>query len=337
MTVSWVTVLVAGVPSVYEAVESYYDPRKRYLLRKRRKQKAEAKHAHRQINPWPTSDLDRSPFRKFADKCDRFLGPLCDFQAITSIAIIISGWAQIETIDFYHEELVISYWWLTINSFWAGRANYLDFDSEDDEVRIGIRRLTILCSCIFGLSFQGYIIRREYRGWNDDGGPCYRFLDGSSPIPWMVGVGLFSIALLSTLFERTRKLNEWYYNGIESVNKDLRQWYENSQGNHNKSSSRGIQTWLKGKVAGICRSLWFAFVLWLSVWSYGDSFRPAAWVFYALFNTWTTFDIISQWHLNQAMIKDEEERKIRSFGQVLPLVLIGALIFNAVDVLRGKQ
>ena len=177
----------------------------------------------------------------------------------------------------------MAYWWLTLNSFWTGRADYLDFDSKDDKIRMLVRRVTIFCSCILGLSFQGYIIVRE-ETWNDNGGPCYRYQDGSSPIPWMVGLCLFCIALLSVTFEKTRKLNKWYFDSIGSVSKRLKKWYENSHRTLDESISQSAGAPASQRIlkrltasfvvafASICRGFWFVLVLWLAVWSYGDSF-----------------------------------------------------------------
>lgn len=36
---------------------------------------------------------------------------------------------------------------------------------------------------------------REENNWLDDGGPCDRYEDGSSPIPWMAGLALFCSGL----------------------------------------------------------------------------------------------------------------------------------------------
>lgn len=61
------------------------------------------------------------------------LGPLCDLQAITGAAILVSGFCQWNTITFYHRELVAAYWWLISNSFWSSRTAYMDdaFDQLD--------------------------------------------------------------------------------------------------------------------------------------------------------------------------------------------------------------
>jgi hypothetical protein len=96
------------------------------------------------------------PFCIIARKCQKLLGPLCDLQAITGIGIIIAGWAQIGTINYYHEELVIAYWWLTLNSFWTGRADYLVFDSKDDKIRVTGREASSPMSITSNNKWRGF-------------------------------------------------------------------------------------------------------------------------------------------------------------------------------------
>ncbi|KAI9699854.1 MAG: hypothetical protein M1820_007029 [Bogoriella megaspora] len=55
---------------------------------------------------------------------ENLLGGLCDRQIITGSAIILAGFAQISTISFYHESLIVDYWYLTLNSFWAARSTF---------------------------------------------------------------------------------------------------------------------------------------------------------------------------------------------------------------------
>ncbi|KAJ9220114.1 hypothetical protein DTO027B5_7162 [Paecilomyces variotii] len=296
IVVTWITIFVAGVPAIYEAVGSYQNPQKRYLFRATREGQTGRQY------PVFRSDLDLQSFGIIAAKFQKLIGPLCDLQVITGIGIIIASWSQIHTINYYHEQLVVTYWWLTLNSFWAGRVNYLNFDVEDDDIRILVRRVSILCSCVLGISFQGYIILQQ-QSWNDSLGPCYRYEDGSTPVPWMIGLCLFCIALLSATFRKTKIFVKWYLDSLELVNQRLKEWV-----------------------------LWFIVVLCLDLWSYGNSFAPMTWCFNAFFSAWDTFIAISTWRLNQTNMKGDESQM--SFGQVLPLCLIGSIMFSAVDIFR---
>ncbi|KAJ9206511.1 hypothetical protein DTO164E3_752 [Paecilomyces variotii] len=290
IVVTWITIFVAGVPAIYEAVEIF------------------------------RSDLDLQSFGIIAAKFQKLIGPLCDLQVITGIGIIIASWSQIHTINYYHEQLVVTYWWLTLNSFWAGRVNYLDFDVEDDDIRI------------------------LQRTWNDSQGPCYRYEDGSTPVPWMIGLCLFCIALLSATFRKTKIFVKWYLDSLEIVNQRLEEWYVTSQQTREKTISQSsglpaavpqfgqLKAYFMVALSLTCRVLWFIVVLCLDVWSYGNSFAPMTWCLNAFFSSWDTFIAISTWRLNQTNMKGDESQM--SFGQVLPLCLIGSIIFSAVDIFR---
>lgn len=43
---------------------------------------------------------------------------------MTGTAIIIAGLGQLPEISYYHEALIVQYWQLTLNSFWAARASH---------------------------------------------------------------------------------------------------------------------------------------------------------------------------------------------------------------------
>ncbi|KAJ9397815.1 hypothetical protein DTO282F9_5335 [Paecilomyces variotii] len=337
IVVTWITIFVAGVPAIYEAVESYQNPQKRYLFRATRECQTGRQY------PVFRSDLDLQSFGIIAAKFQKLIGPLCDLQVITGIGIIIASWSQIHTINYYHEQLVVTYWWLTLNSFWAGRVNYFDFDVEDDDIRILVRRVSILCSCVLGISFQGYIILQQ-QSWNDSLGPCYRYEDGSTPVPWMIGLCLFCIALLSATFRKTKIFVKWYLDSLELVNQRLKEWYATSQQTRDETISQSsgllaavpqfeqLKAYFMVALSLTCRVLWFIVVLCLDVWSYGNSFAPMTWCFNAFFSSWDTFIAISTWRLNQTNMKGDESQM--SFGQVLPLCLIGSIIFSAVDIFR---
>ncbi|KAJ9311860.1 hypothetical protein DTO271D3_7854 [Paecilomyces variotii] len=311
IVVTWITIFVAGVPAIYEAVESYQNPQKQYLFRATREGQTGRQY------PVFRSDLDLQSCI-IAAKFQELIGPL----------------------------LVVTYWWLTLNSFWAGRVNYLDFDVEDDDIRILVRRVSILCSCVLGISFQGHIILQQ-RTWNDSQGPCYRYEDGSTPVPWMIGLCLFSIALLSATFRKTKIFVKWYLDSLEIVNQRLEEWYVTSQQTREKTISQSsglpaavpqfgqLKAYFMVALSLTCRVLWFIVVLCLDVWSYGNSFAPMTWCFNAFFSSWDTFIAISTWRLNQTNMKGDESQM--SFGQVLPLCLIGSIIFSAVDIFSRRS
>ncbi|KAI6322108.1 hypothetical protein MCOR29_004901 [Pyricularia oryzae] len=120
-----------------------------------------------------------------AKQTREFLGNLCDLQILTGLAITIAGWTQHATISYYHQQLVLAYWSLALNSFWAARVQYLDVDSKNDdgtETRDTIRCIAVLCNYLVAMTFSIHVEIREQQAWDDDGGPCYSFLDGTSSL-----------------------------------------------------------------------------------------------------------------------------------------------------------
>ena len=43
------------------------------------------------------------------EKFKLLLGPMCNLEVITGLAIFIAGWSQIQTITYYHKQLVSDY------------------------------------------------------------------------------------------------------------------------------------------------------------------------------------------------------------------------------------
>lgn len=279
------------------------------------------------------------------------LGPLCDLQAVTGIAIIIAGWSQYGTINYYHSQLVLYYWYLTLNSFWASRVDYLNVTAQDDGFRMVVRRVAIFASCVLAVAFQIYVFILDNCSWSDDpkdwgegvtDGPCFRYQDGTSSIPWIIGIGLFSIALALSCFRQTQFLNTWYLEGTDSV----RKWLLKRSSRHWASVVTTVDIGSLPKVlkfvldilvllfGWLCVALYWLFLQWLSVWSYGDGFYPFTWVVYIAFNVWNTWDVMDIWTRNKSLIKDDEVKW--GFGQVLPLVMVLSVMFTAVDIFRGE-
>jgi hypothetical protein len=345
--------------------------------------------------PRPDELPDTIQRPEVVNKLERLLGPLCDLQAITGLSIVIAAIATRDTISFYHEQLVVSYWNITLNSFWASRAEFMNLDDntnqkggklelthtndenrsaaseselpnnlngnpvkkdKNKDLRVIVRRLSILASCILGVSFQIWSIMREWKKGARHGGQsgdCYNYRDGSSNWPWVVGLLLFCPALFLTLFKTTRTSVKNYL----QIMKDVKDWFldttiprkcnslkaARSRGNTgvspNTSTSTSTRSYrLAVRVQGNFLLLLlarFAFVLfwlsqvWLSVWAYGDTEYRITWWFYLGFCIWNSFDIISLHRLNRHLLGDNEFQW--GFGQVLPLVMLLAILYHILD------
>jgi hypothetical protein len=78
---------------------------------------------------------------------------LCDVQVITGTAIIIAGLVQIRTMTFYHQQFVMNYWFLTLNSFWAGRTAHLSQSDDNDDWHYWTKTAAIFCTDVLSAAF----------------------------------------------------------------------------------------------------------------------------------------------------------------------------------------
>ncbi|KAM7205905.1 hypothetical protein V8F33_000735 [Rhypophila sp. PSN 637] len=74
----------------------------------------------------------------------------------------------------------------------------------------------------------------------------------------------------------------------------------------------------------------FLLCQWLAIWCYGDGFYPLLWFCYFGFNVWNTISVISLLIMNHPLVDHEEMDW--GFGQVLPVVLLLAIVFVTLDV-----
>jgi hypothetical protein len=68
----------------------------------------------------------------------------------------------------------------------------------------------------------------------------------------------------------------------------------------------------------------------------GSGFYPFLWFLYLLFALWNTFDVISLRVMNHPLLHKSEQFGM-PFGQILPLVLILALVLGALDEYEGRR
>jgi hypothetical protein len=86
---------------------------------------------------------------------------LCDIQVVTGTAILIAGFVQINTMTFYHQQFVINYWFLTLNSFWAARNSNLGQSEDKDNWHYWTRNAAILCTDVLSAAFQVIIVPQQ--------------------------------------------------------------------------------------------------------------------------------------------------------------------------------
>jgi hypothetical protein len=98
---------------------------------------------------------------------------------------------------------VISYWSLTLNSFWAARAGDFLNDPDREIWYIRIRTAAIFCSVVLAVVYQSLAIRREQwpqtNQWDPfTSGFCFRTHDNSDTgqnLMWIIGLACYATYL----------------------------------------------------------------------------------------------------------------------------------------------
>lgn len=346
IAVAWLTVLVSVISTSYDCWLELKMKRNRLV---NQEQEHAANHGVEEVEAFPSRPT-HSKVHLLMMTSKSFLGPLCDLQAFTGTAIVIAGFSQWQTISFYHEALVATYWWLTLNSFFAGRVNYMDIDTDLEPKKVFIRRLAVLSSCILGLSFQCLVIVRENNRWDDDiDEHCYRWRDDTSIWPWIAGSSVYTATLLVVMVPQFRPKIEgyliWKDRKLQGLTDELvkqHDLFKLSTSQLSSPSAHSFTAW-SGRasrltcllLAALRLSVFWTTIQFLGIWSYGDGYLPLFVLAYFCFNIQNTFDVITLKTLNIDLIMEGDELKM-GFGQVLPLLLFVQLGFIFVDLWEGK-
>jgi hypothetical protein len=135
------------------------------------------------------------------------LDVLCDIQLVTGTAIMIAGIVQIHSLTFYHQQFVLCYWLLTLNSFWAARSGEMqsaeDDHDGDSEWHYWTRQIFIFITSVLSISYQLVIIPRQRDNWdNQVNGSCFISHDKSDyrqNFLWIAGLIIFALYILLVL------------------------------------------------------------------------------------------------------------------------------------------
>lgn len=101
---------------------------------------------------------DRPNTRTAAVLC---LNSLCDIQVVTSLAIMIAGLAQVSTMACYHQQLVMSYWYLTLNAFWTAKSGYfIKYGTKKSSWHQWSRKVFVFISVVLNVIFQIMVLPR---------------------------------------------------------------------------------------------------------------------------------------------------------------------------------
>jgi hypothetical protein len=147
---------------------------------------------------------------------------LCDVQVVTGTAIMIAGIVQKESLTFYHQQIVLNYWLLTLDSFWFARAGFINEGGEEDAWHYWTRLIAIFANSVLCIYYQLTTFPRQNDQWNSQiSGFCFISHDKSGyyqTFLWLAGLILFAaytfcelldglMAILSSLVAKTTSGN----------------------------------------------------------------------------------------------------------------------------------
>lgn len=295
---------------------------------------------------------------------------LCDIQVVTSTAICIAGFIQLQTMT-YHQQFVIEYCWLTLNSFWAGRTGQVDRTEGKTDWYYWTRTVVIFITVTLFSVFQAIVIPRQVEGnWNPvESRKCYITHDESADnqqYMWMAGSFFYAVYLflemisglvgffghrvgdgnetwMEEVFIRVRRKDKrlqerykmWVFWSLNRTDTQHELWldnYESSQQVITRRFPKGVHYPLKALLYLPLR-IWWAGHQFLALWSWGDSESTLLVAAYVGFAAWDTYDIIDMKISNKHLVKDEASW---GFGQVLPVILLLLIFLNVFDAIDGK-
>ncbi|KAH8698042.1 hypothetical protein GQ44DRAFT_832320 [Phaeosphaeriaceae sp. PMI808] len=336
---SWLTIVVALIPVYDELCWCIRERENPFLM-----------FDHRSMGKKP-------PLTTLVRHARKVLDALCDLQLITGTSILIAGLVQIKTISFYHQNFVLNYWWLTLNSFWAARAGYTMEDTQMEYWRLWIRRFSLFVSSTLSVVFQFHVILREKYEWGPlRSGYCYvshdRSADANSWI-WASGTALYALALLLSLSEPTMKwvkdVSEWQMESVRTLFNALPTRFNNIVAPKLAGKTGPWYVRVRTTSMSVILLLAHSFitvVTWLlvqfiAIWSYGIGFYALEVSIYIAFSAWDTWNLID-WKISNRILTvpqgpKENVEGIWGFGQVLSLAVLYTIVLQMVDIIRESS
>jgi hypothetical protein len=283
----------------------------------------------------------------------RLLVSLTDIQAITGLAIILTGMARFPSISYYHEQFASNLWWLTLNSLWVSRIDYNDNTEFMSTWRMQIRRITITLSVIIAAVFQIIIALREENYWDAlKAGRCYvrdaLGSDFAQNMFWFLGTCIYGVVLILSLTKWTR---DWYANQVvgriepslnamwewlRAADRHLKDYDEGQRNSPNRDGffrrefTTALLT-LKLVSYTVAFITWWCLVQFISIWSSGTGSHAVELAVYSVFAVANTWWVIALKVDNVHLIQGNERRW--TFGQMLPCALVVLVLFYFFDSL----
>ncbi|KAK5046368.1 hypothetical protein LTR84_008169 [Exophiala bonariae] len=300
------------------------------------------------------STKDLTTYARAKELCNKFVLSLCDIQAFAGTAMLVIGITLRDSVSLYHQEFIIQYWWLTIDSLWAADFQY---DNGDEDGKIGslwfdrvhqfTRKSIVLLSVTLGIYHQSWLIWNEDDRWNpSDGKHCYRFIERWYwPLEtwiWIVGLAFYALAHALIMFKQGNEQLEAFEKAIArkrtSLQTSLRIRQRDLRDQIGRCPRQPGQVFLTGIMLGVLRL--FIFVFWLfvqivTIWAWSDGDRLVHIVVYALFTMRNTQGLLSHRNLNAFIVKGQE--KTLGFGQLLPIIGAVGIVYQLMLLVERPQ
>ena len=282
--------------------------------------------------------------------------PLCDLQIVTGISMIVAGFVTLTESTYYHQQIISELWWLTINSFWVARVEVersyaqknhrnrklytLTLDSEQWTL---VRKLAVFCSITLGIIYQFILTLQQWWNWDPEiGGRCFIFHDKTNFAGswfWIAGTCLYALTLFLTILWCTQSYVERLFRRAEQMQEDLWDSCKSDWGEFSFNPAQPLaisrRLW-RAAVSTMKGVLFWIFMHSLMIWSYGSGSYPVVLAAELTFAGWSTGDL-KDLKSSNAHLVDGEEESIWGFGQVLPMVLLSLIGFQALDAWKESS
>jgi hypothetical protein len=177
---------------------------------------------------------------------------LCDVQVVTGTAIMIAGSIQKESLTFYHQQIVISYWFLTLNSFWLARAGIINESDEEDAWHYWTRLVVIFATSILSIYYQLATLPRQNDEWDSyTRGFCFIYHDKSGYnqiFLWLAGLILFAAYTFCELLAGLMAKLSSLVAGATSRNPNLMDQFSGFMDGLEKKWHKKYQSWVESQL-----------------------------------------------------------------------------------------
>lgn len=317
----WLTFAIAAIVGVQKAVVDY-----RALIERNAKRKLSTDIEMQDQSE--TATPDRSVLFRWSEVAQAFLAPLCDLQVATGTAMLVAGFAQGSKLTYYHELIIVSYWNITLNSFWAAQLGNPKYE-EIKDLASRVRNVAVLGSTVLSIIFQVRFNNHIFSHWQQDTpGKCYILNhDGSGrrqATMWVCGLSIYAAVLAARILGLPDKFLD--HISFEEVDQKILDHFQK------KEKDKGIVTPV---FEVLCRALAWLLTSFLVVWSFGSGSFGIETLAILGYLSWNTLDVIDA-KVSNLLLVDPPEASW-GFGQVLPMILLGTILFGALDVLKMEK